>query len=269
MLPPDFDMLVRLCGEYHLHSALLYVYAIGMQQFTPPLRFLLRESEGKGKGEGRGADRNAGYLALLFLHNCLVGRSWPSGVLSPEEAIRARADVLRFLLDEPSELRALIAFDPAECMVVLAAALEPNVGELERERLCLFRALADLLVDRSQDPLAGVRSSGRPGGHEFMFVVARCLVRGTLPIEGDLLQRVIGFLLLASDQNSAPQRQTLLLELLYKYPEQGMRSDQLVAMAEKAAFHKVTRLFHMRNRQFNSAIKLQLREQELSGEVSV
>ncbi|KAK9804391.1 hypothetical protein WJX72_010740 [[Myrmecia] bisecta] len=96
----DFNQVVRLCRLHRLHSALIYIFNRGLNDYTAPTAELLLAMLYAGGGEGGRARRATGYKLLVYLRCCLTGQAFPpgGGALPAEVASLVKAQVLAFLL---------------------------------------------------------------------------------------------------------------------------------------------------------------------------
>eukprot|EP00884_Botryococcus_braunii_P022622 jgi/Botrbrau1/9043/Bobra.0376s0020.2 len=94
----DFNQVVRLCGEHHLHSALAFLFTRALKEYTAPAARLLSAVLGAGPKLAERAP--LAYKLLVYLRCCFQGFSFPpgSGKLDEEERERVRAEMLAFLL---------------------------------------------------------------------------------------------------------------------------------------------------------------------------
>jgi len=106
----DFDSILSLLRRNGMYTALLHVFAHGLNDFLTPLEIILEslfnaaeECDVYAPRRANGAPRNAfemlGYKALLYLRYSFEGRTFPQGTpLEPEETVtKLRAEMLRFL----------------------------------------------------------------------------------------------------------------------------------------------------------------------------
>jgi len=107
----DFDSILALLRKNGMYSALLHVFAHGLDDFVTPLEILLEgifdsaeECDLYATRRLDGVPQNAfeqyGYKALLYLKYCFTGRTFPQHkLLQPEERIQTlRPQLLHFLL---------------------------------------------------------------------------------------------------------------------------------------------------------------------------
>lgn len=107
----DFDSCVTLLRQNTMHSALIHVYTAGLDDFITPLQILFEDvfdncevSHVSSMRRLDGAPTNRfhqfGYKAILYIRQCLQGKSFPRGdPLKPDDRLETlRPQVLYFLI---------------------------------------------------------------------------------------------------------------------------------------------------------------------------
>ena len=128
----DFDLVVRLCREYQMASALIYFYNTGRDDYMTPLDFLF-ESLGKTSKASASSSsssllsppRAMGLRALLYISLALHGNRFPTGVIPPARQQKVKMDILGYLFSGKLErVKTLIQFDSRETFRCLIGAME-------------------------------------------------------------------------------------------------------------------------------------------------
>jgi len=180
----DFNNIVTILRKHRLYSALIHVYTSGLDEYIPPLELMLEgaiEAVDVAVGLSERSDAAAagpgfetvGFKALLYVHYCLKGMGFPSGVVPPERVAPLQKEIIEFVLLpslSPSTCRRL-------CISEDAVAAEPSASDSAALRLsrssfpylrlllrvdcpCTLQAFS-LLLD--QQPTRG--ASGGNGGN--------------------------------------------------------------------------------------------------------
>ncbi|KAK6789795.1 hypothetical protein RDI58_013595 [Solanum bulbocastanum] len=100
MLSLDFNQVVRLCREHRLHSALIYLFNKGLDDFRTPLEelfLILRDSK-------RESATALGYKMLVYLKYCFQGFAFPPGrgAFPSTRVPSLKRELVQFLLEEAS-----------------------------------------------------------------------------------------------------------------------------------------------------------------------
>jgi len=109
----DFDSILSLLRKNDMYSALLHVFAHGLNDFITPLEILMEaifdaadtfdlNTPRRLDGVHQNKFEQYGYKAILYLQHCFKGQTFPQGRdLKPEERVETlRPQILTFLQQE-------------------------------------------------------------------------------------------------------------------------------------------------------------------------
>eukprot|EP00842_Homolaphlyctis_polyrhiza_P002032 jgi/Hompol1/282/HPOL_000397-RA len=160
--PSAFDIhhILRLCKQYSLFNALVYVYNTALGDFITPLFELLAicsisistSSESRGSLETNDRilssiverQQNGIYILFVYLAYILTGQAFPIGSLDPSDAQKAQSDIYTVLLSKTHVqhlgtasaslgtapfpyMRMLVVLDVREFIKMLGTVLEDSV----------------------------------------------------------------------------------------------------------------------------------------------
>jgi hypothetical protein len=293
----DINQVIRLCHQYSLYDALIYVYTSAMKDYRAPVVELLglartvqqhRRALDKGSETMFDEDTiepvlNNGYKIFPYLSNILSGLTYPGQTpLSFEEAIQARKDVYTLLFSGHSErwpevdgkliltsdvdggpeptypyVRLLLKFDTEAFLHTLDIAFEDAY---------LTESYAPknhlIIVKILLEVLASSDASSADATLINIFV-ARNVPKYTqwIKLEISNLHRILVALAEDVDEGSLEDRQLAVEYLLSAYKPHQTR--QLVELFERAGFFRILRRWHRQERQWGPLMLTYVKDSEL------
>jgi hypothetical protein len=146
----DFDSCVALLRKNSMHSALIHVYTAGLDDYITPLQLLFEDmfdncelvhtsSMRRTDGAPTNLFHQFGYKSILYIRNCLHGRTFPrGGPLKPDDRLETlRPQLLSFIIQSQ--------YTPISSSGILSKTLKDNLVPLRESKYPYLRAL--ILLD--------------------------------------------------------------------------------------------------------------------------
>lgn len=292
----DINQAIRLCREYQLYDALIYVYTRAMKDYVLPVVEMLglirkvmqyrRDSTLKGTDEVtmEPVVMNA-YKVYPYLADALTGLTYPSQEpLNEEEALQAKHDVYTFIffgrssvwpLKEGGKLvltaeeeggveptypycRLLLRFDAEAFLHSLDIAFEDTYLNDESQGASRLIVIKVLLEILASSP--GLS----PADITFVNIfIARNVPKYPqfIQIAPSALHNILVGLANDPDETTREDRQLAAEYLLSTYtPDE---SDRLLRLFEKAKFYRILRSWHRHERQWGPLLLAYLHDHDL------
>lgn len=289
----DLHQVVVMCWTHGLYDAMIYVYNRGLQDFTSPLKELLKllsssvttrmksaNRRGNAAAHMSEPEQKLGYKLMFYISCCLSGKAFPTGDLPAQLAERVKSTVYQHILRREATpsfpyARTMLQFDTREFLNVLALAFEGEAGRTaggagtEDIRFPTRQVVVDILLEVviTEPERTGERLfSAEQAGVLFTFL-ARQMARheASIKVPTAMFEKVLGYLTSTEDVSQHEERQQALLELL----DVGIQfsEDRLLRLALQAKFYRVAQFVYRKRRQFEKIIECYLLDRARQREV--
>ena len=155
----DIQEIEKVCKENDLFAALICIYQSREEYLSPLTHFFsLLESEKYQKSI-------LGYLVLIYISRAFLGKSFPTGILDPNQSQSIKEKIANFLFLESHQsnknntkkypyLYTLFQWDTKKTLSVLSILLNDSnfASSSPLNHSTIFSILHDLFIDNTVDP---------------------------------------------------------------------------------------------------------------------
>lgn len=283
----DFHQVVTLCRKENLTSALIYMYNTGLNDYLTPFNDLVKMIETSQENQQQKDEIKSNLLS--YLETCLKGKKYPIGNLKIDDIPWVKAEALGFIFDtdQNKEISSwprvcfFVKLNAKEFFKILTNAFDDPLFSLENlndllndkdkpswvqfqcvtiDHQVLLDCLYQCVIDQSNpksfsNPICSTNWIFTIEEQKYLlFFMAKYFSKGTIQLNDDQLNRVLGFLTLTTEKSSLKKREKYLYSILRTCPTTRYSTEKILLLAEGAKMVKVLELFYLRQKNYRKAL---------------